>query len=403
MTALWACRLAVTPSQSGSYFGDTDSFVITVTGATNQPVWVVQNGGTKYQMGTTDPSTGVLTIPGSWSSIYDGAYSQVWSVGPSGSDVPCAPNPLVFNLVPQPSPLGPTSPLGNMLTASLQWNGDGSLAQLASIDGFNSSPSQNYGNSQVCNYTQDDLGRLSTVDCGSGGLTNSGRWGQNFGYDAYGNVSWTTPSGRVGTTFTPGTYTNNQVPTYSYDANGNVLGDGTHNYTWDAEGRVTQVTGGTTMSMVFDALGRRVEHNGGGSVKETLYGPDGSILALMATQGLTKGFIPLPAGATAVYQWSAVSYYRHPDWLGSSRIASTATGTLYYDGAYSAFGETIGEVKPAGFTDRNFTGQNQALETDLYDFPAREYKPGNGRWISPDPAGVGAANPAAPQSWNRYA
>jgi RHS repeat-associated protein len=39
----------------------------------------------------------------------------------------------------------------------------------------------------------------------------------------------------------------------------------------------------------------------------------------------------------------------------------------------------------------------------LYDFPAREYHPGEGRWISPDPAGVAAADPTQPQSWNRYA
>ena len=58
-------------------------------------------------------------------------------------------------------------------------------------------------------------------------------------------------------------------------------------------------------------------------------------------------------------------------------------------------------------TDRNFTGQNQDLTTgssgDLYDFMYREYHPIHGRWISPDPAGIGAVNPANPQSWNRYA
>ncbi len=58
-------------------------------------------------------------------------------------------------------------------------------------------------------------------------------------------------------------------------------------------------------------------------------------------------------------------------------------------------------------TDRNFTGQNQDLTTgssgDLYDFMYREYHPIHGRWISPDPAGLGAVNPANPQSWNRYA
>jgi len=39
----------------------------------------------------------------------------------------------------------------------------------------------------------------------------------------------------------------------------------------------------------------------------------------------------------------------------------------------------------------------------LYDFLKREYHPVWGRWVSPDPAGLGAVNPANPQSWNRYA
>jgi len=33
----------------------------------------------------------------------------------------------------------------------------------------------------------------------------------------------------------------------------------------------------------------------------------------------------------------------------------------------------------------------------------RRYNPTEGRWISPDPAGVGAVDPPNPQSWNRYA
>jgi RHS repeat-associated protein len=105
-----------------------------------------------------------------------------------------------------------------------------------------------------------------------------------------------------------------------------------------------------------------------------------------------------------VYTSSGLSYYRHPDWLGSSRVASTPTQTLYYDGAYAPFGENYAET---GTTDRNFTGQNQDLTpgatAPLYDFLYREYQPTQGRWVSPDPAGVSAVNPTNPQSWNRYA
>ena len=43
------------------------------------------------------------------------------------------------------------------------------------------------------------------------------------------------------------------------------------------------------------------------------------------------------------------------------------------------------------------------IVADLYDTPNREYHPTQGRWISPDPAGLTAADATNPQSWNRYA
>ena len=135
---------------------------------------------------------------------------------------------------------------------------------------------------------------------------------------------------------------------------------------------------------------------------EILYGTDGRKLALISglTQSVNAAFLPLPGGATAVYNASGLNRYRHPDWLGSSRIASTTARTVSYDAAYSPFGESYAE---SGSTDRNFTGQNQDLAGDMYDFMYRQYHAPQGRWVSPDPAGTSAVNPANPQSWNRYA
>src|ERR1700730_17121989 len=51
----------------------------------------------------------------------------------------------------------------------------------------------------------------------------------------------------------------------------------------------------------------------------------------------------------------------------------------------------------------DFTGDTQdSFSGLLYDTPNRELHPGEGRWMSPDPAGL-AADPSNPQSWNRYA
>ncbi len=75
---------------------------------------------------------------------------------------------------------------------------------------------------------------------------------------------------------------------------------------------------------------------------------------------------------------------------------------MYSDLAYAPFGETYSET---GTPDRSFTGQNQdtapGSTAGLYDFTSREFAQ-YGRWISPDPAGNAAADPASPQTWNRY-
>jgi RHS repeat-associated protein len=115
---------------------------------------------------------------------------------------------------------------------------------------------------------------------------------------------------------------------------------------------------------------------------------------------LTKAFVPLTGGDTAVYNSSGLAYFRHTDWLGSSRFASTPSQTQYSDSAYSPFGEPYAS---SGAIDPSFTGQNQDTTAGLYDFLFREQDPNQARWISPDPAGLAAIDPSDPQTWNRYA
>ncbi len=120
----------------------------------------------------------------------------------------------------------------------------------------------------------------------------------------------------------------------------------------------------------------------------------------MSGQTLQKAFIPLPTGATAVYTSAGLAYYRHSDHLGSSRLATTPSRTLYSSTAYAPFGEPYAE---AGSTDRSFTGKDEDTTSGMYDFLERRYNPTAGRWLSPDPAGLGAVDPTNPQTWNRYA
>jgi RHS repeat-associated protein len=185
------------------------------------------------------------------------------------------------------------------------------------------------------------------------------------------------------------------------DSNGNVTNDFLHTYAWDVNGRPVTIDG---VGATYDALGRMVELNRSGVYGEIVYAPSGGKLALMNGQSLLKAFVPLTGGATAVYSSSGLAYYRHSDWLGSSRLATTPTQTMYNDVAYAPYGETYAQ---SGTADFSFTGMNEDVEQNanpatLYDFLAREYGI-QGRWPSPDPAGLLAVNPSNPQSWNRYA
>lgn len=181
-----------------------------------------------------------------------------------------------------------------------------------------------------------------------------------------------------------------------YDNDGNLLTDNLNTYTWNVYGSAATINSTT---LVYDAFGRMVEQQNGSVYSQRLYSPMGKT-AIMNGQTLTKAFVALPGGETAIYNTSGLAYYRHADWLGSSRMTSTASRTVYSDSAYAPFGE---QYAVTGTVDASFTGQNSDTVTSLYDFTFREHSPSQGRWISPDPAGLAAVNPMNPQSWNRYA
>ncbi len=276
-------------------------------------------------------------------------------------------------------------------TGTLTWNANGSLGTLGITDNIPGAD-----DTQSCTYTHDDLGRIASAAC-----TGGDNWSQTFSYDSLGNVL------KSGTqSFQPNYGINNRISTNinftaHYDNDGNLLDDpvtpATGVNAFDAEGHAVTLEG---IGVTYDALGRAVEAAEPGGTIEFLYGPGGGKLAVMNGQTLGAAYIPLPGGGAAVYHGATLAYYRHADWLGSSRLASTPGRTLYSATAYAPYGEPHEE---SGATDRNFTGQNQDITGGQYDFLMRVYNPIQGRWWTPDPAGLAAVDPNDPQSWNRYA
>jgi RHS repeat-associated protein len=288
------------------------------------------------------------------------------------------------------------------LVGTPTWNPNGTLGSLNISDEFNSA------NNQDCTYTHDDLARISNVSC-----TESG-WSQAFTYDQFGNIKKTGSSSWIPSYYNSNGSTYNQYVGggTSYDANGNLTsvtyGTQTTPYIWDADGNIATVNG--TITNTYDAFDRLVEASAGPT--QFLYLPGGTqpFTTMSNYKTYLKAFAPAPGGAmilTPNGEEGAISYHRHTDWLGSSRFATTPSETVYSDGAYAPFGEPYA---PSGTTDLVFGGNAQdasavegATAGDAYDTLNRKYSAVQGRWISPDPAGLGAVDPSNPQSWNRYA
>jgi RHS repeat-associated protein len=268
-------------------------------------------------------------------------------------------------------------------TGTLNWNPNGTLGSLQIADQITPS------DSQTCQYAYDDLSRIASYSCPT--------FSQGFAYDPFGNI---TKSGSF--LFQPGYMeSSNHEVGVSYDADGNPMNDQSFIYTYDSDGHPITIApvGGATVTYVYDALGRVVESQASANV-ETVYDPTGGKIATVNGSTLNAGYVGLTGGGTAVWSASGLSFYRHADWQGSSRLATTQARTMYSDQVYAPFGET---QTSSGTADLVFAGLPQINMPGLYDAANREYSAAQGRWPAPDPAGLGAVDPTNPQSWNRYA
>jgi RHS repeat-associated protein len=216
------------------------------------------------------------------------------------------------------------------------------------------------------------------------------------------NITKAVISGSAGTNFQASYNTNNRIASIgsvipTYDPNGNLTNDGFHFYTWNGYGRPVFIDSAT---LTYDAFDHLVEKNDSGVNNEYVY-LGGRKLAVMDGQVQKNAYVPLPGGTQAVYASGTLSFYQVPDWQGSYRIASTQGRALKFSQAFAPFGESYALVGTG--SRQSFAGNNSDTEMDMADAEQRFEHTSQGRWISPDPAGLGAVSMTNPQSWNRYA
>jgi RHS repeat-associated protein len=269
--------------------------------------------------------------------------------------------------------------LGGALRARTDYTLDllGRRATLTDLDGSHS-------------FTYDLANRLTSATHPSA----SGLPTESFTYDAVDNrTSWTgSPPGSVSYD-TAMQLSHDATYDYSYDAEGRLTqrtnrttADVT-TYTWNAAGRLTSITttGGGTSTYRYDVFGRRLEAIDNGAIRRFVYSGwnlqdefDGSNALRAAYVSGTDPYAP----AYEIVRDGA-RYYALLDGVGSVTTLTDATGAAVGHIRYSAFGapQTSG-VTDAGFT---FTGHQYDSVTGLIYARERYYDPAIGRFLSQDP------------------
>jgi RHS repeat-associated protein len=182
----------------------------------------------------------------------------------------------------------------------------------------------------------------------------------------------------------------NQVVTFggvsfTYDDNGNLLGDGVQTYGWNARNELSTVTGPTSASFSYDGLGRRRTRTTNGSTNHFVYDglnlmeelSGGSLsVSYLTGAGVDEYFTRADAGGTKGYL---------PDTLGGTVALVDAAGAVQTEYNYSPFGEAVTSGAPSS-NRITFTGR-ESESSKLYYYRARYYDSRLSRFLSRDPIG----------------
>jgi len=259
-------------------------------------------------------------------------------------------------------------------------------------------------------YTYDSLNRLIAA-----ATTNRTGpiWGDSYSYDGFGNLTSKVPTQGNAPPASPqvnsATNQARMIGDYGFDANGNWLGaGGSQSNTWNVENQLISNgsvdPSGDLLTYTYDPWGKRVLQYGagasgvpaGGTVY--FYSISGQRLGTYQISYVLANDPPLPQSTTLYFGSRLLAPV---DRLGSVR--QNGNGPI----AYFPWGEErpgANGTTPDG-TDKFATYFRDVTNNGVGEdyASARYYNNNFGRFWSPDPGGVKAADPRNPITWNRYA
>jgi RHS repeat-associated protein len=242
----------------------------------------------------------------------------------------------------------------------------------------------------VQRYGYDALGRLNSET-----RTGANPYTAAYVYDAVGNRTQMTRNGAT--------------TTYTYNANDQLVSDGSATFAYDANGNlVTRTASGADTQYAYDDEDRLVGVAGSGANSQYAYDDDGNRVQATTAAGITRFLVDTAnntglsqvleerdgaGGLKARYAYGndlasmtrngVASFYLRDSNRNVRALSGTSgavTDRYTYDGYGSAVAATGSTENPY-----RYSGERLDADTALYQLRARYYNPGTGRFLSRDP------------------
>ena len=242
-------------------------------------------------------------------------------------------------------------------------------------------------------FGYDDAYRLTSV-------TRSQSGTESFEYDSAGN--------RLRQGSIPGSWNyngNDQLTGYddavfTYDDNGNTIsvsrGTDTLNYMFDHNNRLVRVEDGAgtvLASYYYDPFGKRLWKEVGGQRTYFVYADEGLVAEYNSAGQLIKsyGYQPGSSASTQpVFLRIGNDYYFYQnDYMRKPVKAISKNGAVVWSAEYDAFGHALVEPGSVVASNLRAPGQYYDEETGFHYNMFRYYDPTIGRYLNPDPIGMG--------------
>jgi len=273
----------------------------------------------------------------------------------------------------------------------VQLNGSASGANLIAdyaYDPMSRRTSLTRGNGVTTTYDYTQASRLTELSHDMLGTTHDATWA--FGYTDAGQLSSRTlvdmyewPVSALDEDYVANglnQYASVDNAAFNYDARGNLISDGSRNFTYDYENRLLTASGSVEGALSYDPLGRLRSFETDDVTTEFLYDGD-RLVAEYVDDEIVHRYGHGP-GVDEPLVWYEGANTSTPRWLvtdrqGSIVAATDSTGAAIQTYTYGPYGEP-NDWSGARF---RYTGQAVLAELQLYHYKAL------GRFLQTDPIG----------------